>query len=161
SFERTRSSIDRDDITGLPTFQHIERFIASEISQASVEKGVAIVLIKPRDGQPLRQNTKAKTGSPLHHLPNATPKGLPVADVLFRSSADEFVVLLAQTDALSAQGIVSRIANSIRESHDAVGDDRISSVTLGVATAPADGSNMDALMVVARQKQRPLHTDSQ
>src|SRR5262249_42672084 len=144
SFERTRSSVDRDDITGLPTFQHIERFIASEISQASVEKGVTIVLIKPRDGQPLRQNTKAKGGSALEHLTNAIRKGLRGADVLFRYSADEFVVLLTQTDALSAQGIVSRIVNSIRESHGAVGDDRIPSVTLGVATAPADGSNMDA-----------------
>jgi putative nucleotidyltransferase with HDIG domain len=78
---------------------------------------------------------------------------LRTADVLLKVSGSEIVILLAQTNGNSARRIGSRIASEVqklrRQSHGTALT-RVM-VTLGVATSPEDGTDIDALIAAARR----------
>lgn len=84
------------------------------------------------------------------------------ADVLFRYGNDEFVVLLVQTDGVAAQGIADRIIDRISSNKLPVFgvEDANLSLTLGIATAPADGTTLQELVAIARQREKPTHSPS-
>jgi diguanylate cyclase (GGDEF)-like protein len=92
----------------------------------------------------------------LGHVVVAIRKVLRGADDLFRYGNEEFVVLLTQTDAEAATTVARRIAEKISEQTvSALGaDDGRIGATIGVATAPADGITVEALVTAARHKER-------
>ena len=80
------------------------------------------------------------------------------ADVLFRFSKEEFVVLLTQTNSESARHFATRMADGIKQ-QQGFGRQRETvsiSITVGMATAPVDGTDLDTLIVSARRKAEPL-----
>ncbi len=79
-------------------------------------------------------------------------------DVLFRYSRGELIVLLGNTPYDRAIQIGDRIADRIQQLRKAPRDRSLSAVTftLGVATAPSDGTTMDNLIVAARRRSHSL-----
>jgi diguanylate cyclase (GGDEF)-like protein len=69
------------------------------------------------------------------------------ADFLFRYRADEFVVLLLQTDSETSLTVVRRIAEALRKEADTAGPHF--TVSIGAATAPRDAQSIDELIAVA------------
>ena len=72
------------------------------------------------------------------------------ADVLFRFGAEQFIVLLTQTDSAAAGLVAGRIADRLRVLEKERG--ATGAATLGIATAPVDGVTLEALIAVARSR---------
>jgi diguanylate cyclase (GGDEF)-like protein len=82
----------------------------------------------------------------LRHLATAIQAELRFTDVAARYGGDEFIVLLPETPSKGAFEVAERIRNAIAGRPLEMGDRRInSSVSIGIATFPDDGSSLDAL----------------
>jgi putative nucleotidyltransferase with HDIG domain len=77
-------------------------------------------------------------------------------DLLFRYSPTEVVVLLGHTPSDQASQIAHRIAERLREQKRISPDRAPSSFTIGVATAPSDGGQMDNLIAAAKRRSQGL-----
>lgn len=158
-FEYTRSTAFRDKLTGLPNRQHLTRFIASETEARSGSTQLSIVFVDLDSLKSItRRHGRLAGDRVLAEVVDAIRKVLRGADVLFRYDSDEFVVLLAQTDVVAARAVSERISGRILElRRDAVQPEtQAISITLGIATAPADGTSVDDLVAAARRGDRTI-----
>jgi diguanylate cyclase (GGDEF)-like protein/putative nucleotidyltransferase with HDIG domain len=155
-FERNRSGL-KDQLTGLPSLQHLRRFVTSEMSATNTQSELSLIFVdlatletgNRRLGADVRDEFLGK-------VIDVIKKILRGADVLFRYGAEEFVVLLTQTDAEAAATVGRRVAERISEQAIAAlgSDDGRIGATIGVATAPADGITVETLVTAARRKER-------
>ncbi|MDQ7859839.1 MAG: GGDEF domain-containing protein [Armatimonadota bacterium] len=71
-------------------------------------------------------------------------------DLVFRYGGDAFAVILPRTDRAAAAAAAERLAGLVAQASFAVGTERITlGLATGVAAAPADGANPDALVRAA------------
>jgi diguanylate cyclase (GGDEF)-like protein/putative nucleotidyltransferase with HDIG domain len=150
-FSRDNTEKLRDQLTGLPNRQHLERFVTSELA-ASGGLPCSILLLdvkhnsaraNPRVGQPL-----------IGQVADSIRAGLRGADLLFRYDTDRFVALLTQTDATTADAVGRRVAVELTAIRLADDEGTGAVVHLGRATAPEDGTGLSDLVRVAEN--RPL-----
>jgi diguanylate cyclase (GGDEF)-like protein len=76
-------------------------------------------------------------------------------DVLFRLNREEFVVILAETNGENAEHVAERIVLEVRQgsrSHTNQLEVHLGRVSMGTATAPLDGTNLDELILAARRR---------
>ena len=86
----------------------------------------------------------------LKHVVRALQAQLRFTDVPARYGGDEFVVMLPDTPARGALEVAERIRRAIEEAPFSADTGRVPcTVSIGVATYPADGRTMDALLVRA------------
>lgn len=158
NLQSERQTTFRDRLTGLPNLQHLERFIASEMAFGSGGMPLSIIFIDVQSLSRLnRAQSRGGSDQTLADVADAIRKALRGADVLFRYSEREFVVLLTQTGAESAAGVLQRIEARLIEAHltpDVL--DKDSAATLGAATAPNDGTTLGELVQVARRREGPV-----
>lgn len=155
-FERNRSAVFRDELTGLPNFQHFQKFVASEMATTGESSVFSIIVIALDSLKSINRRLGRTAGDQvLGRATEAIRKVLRGADVLFRYASDEFVVLLTQTDDDAARNVAARIAERIAEYQKSAGwsHDNSLSVTLGVATAPMHGSTAEELVSAAKRRQ--------
>jgi diguanylate cyclase (GGDEF)-like protein/putative nucleotidyltransferase with HDIG domain len=158
--EKQRAANIRDQLTGLPIFQHLEQFIASEIASASHQAALSIILVQSRLSPFVpRSAARSSIDGLLEVLASAIRRGLRGADVLFRYGSSDFVVLLAQTEADIAHAVAARIGTCIVQGIASNDKLKGASIDIGVATAPLDGRTMDALIVAARDRQQPVQSE--
>jgi diguanylate cyclase (GGDEF)-like protein len=141
----------RDSAQGLPPRERVERFVAAELDLASSQTHLSIIRIQLATFAQIEN----KRGRPLKPIPaddiiSAIKRVLRGADVLFRYSETEFVVVLTQTESAAATAVANRIAEILSEVRPGV----MESVqpTFGVASAPADGTTLADLVVAAEQR---------
>jgi diguanylate cyclase (GGDEF)-like protein len=142
-----------DQLAELPSLQHLRGFVEAEMSTENEPGTLSLILIEFRPPKGISRNSG---NSPLGLVVEAIKKVLRGADVLYRYGTDEFVVLLTQTDRQAALGVADRIAAKIAEqSLESQGSDHQRlAVELGVASAPTDGTSLEALVSVARRRER-------
>lgn len=150
-FEKRRSTQFRDQSTGLPNAMHLREIVASELSSLS---GVSIVMIRIQVLTNVKVGTRI-SDAVLESVANAIKKGLRVGDLLFRYGADDFLVLLTQTDAETAHLVADRISRRCIEEFENVEEGQRPRVAIGIATAPVDGLTIDALVTTAVTRERP------
>jgi len=147
TFRREQTEKLRDELTGLPNRQHLERFVASELS-ASGGLPCSILLLEVRHRVP-GHNVIAQSAASIR-------AGLRGADLLFRYDDDRFVALLTQTDAQTADALGRRVATELAKTR--LGDEALTDVAgvrLGRATAPDDGSGLNDLIRIAENRPLP------
>lgn len=137
-FRREQAETLRDETTGLPNRQHLQRFVASELSASGgVLCSILVVQVQSNAARSAHNLFFAKSA-------DAIRRGLRVADLLFSYDSEHFVALLTQTDAGTADAIARRVASELGRS--GVLEDPTTVVTIGRATAPADGLSLVDLM---------------
>jgi diguanylate cyclase (GGDEF)-like protein/putative nucleotidyltransferase with HDIG domain len=154
-FERIRTNVLTDGLTGLPNVAHLRQFVEAEIrSEKGVGPSLAIVFIDIQGLRAINQTFGRDAGDAvLSRVAELTRRSLRGADILFRYGSDEFVVLLTQTDALTARAISERISSAIRSCSVALGGRTVdAAVSIAVAAAPADGAALDELVSVAKRR---------
>src|SRR5207344_757468 len=93
-FGRDNAEKLRDQLTGLPNRQHLERFVASELA-ASGGLPCSILLLDVNHNSP---KPPLRAAQPLiGKVADGIRAGLRGADLLFRYDTDRFVALLTQT----------------------------------------------------------------
>lgn len=153
-FEKDQSLNFRDQLTGLPNLQRLERFVASEISSAAGGAVLSVVFV---DVSALASHARRQTSQSDDRLLTAATHSirqtLRGADFLFRYSGHQFVVLLTQTDTTAASHIATRIREALARLTRELSAPH-NTFMLGVATAPADGVTLDALIAAATTRLR-------
>src|SRR5437763_532445 len=109
-YRQEQSEKLRDELTGLPNRHHLERFVASELaSPAGLPCSILLLDIKP--GSPHKSRFVGSLG--IGKVADRIRTGLRGGDLLFRYDADRFVVLLAQTDATTADVVSRHVFNGV------------------------------------------------
>jgi diguanylate cyclase (GGDEF)-like protein/putative nucleotidyltransferase with HDIG domain len=153
-FSRENAEKLRDQLTGLPNRQHLERFVASELGAAG---GLPCSILVLDVGQ--NSSTKSAARVSGHHVigqvADAIRAGLRGADLLFRYDTERFVALLTQTDALTADAVGRSVANELALIRLVEDDGTGAVVRLGRATAPDDGAGLSDLVRAAEDRPLP------
>jgi diguanylate cyclase (GGDEF)-like protein len=158
TFERYRATDLRDTETGLPNVRHLERMFAAASTNVQPEDKVSVIFVT------IRQEI-GRHGNDVHTLNDRTiervtcgiRKALRGGDLLFRYDGNELAVLLSQTDAETASLVAERTRLAlVSELSKGPVDAWPVGVSLGVATAPADGVSVEELIKAARNRERPI-----
>ena len=155
----------RDSLTGLPNLKQLEQFVDATGVRHLVQKSSFTLLFV--DVVDLKQiNTvhgRAAGDDVLVHVVRHATAGLRLADVLFRYGSDEFVALLNDTSAESAQLVGDRIREGIRANPVSLQGQAIQvEVSVTSVSAPTDGETLPALVETARTRaQKPPRLPSE
>lgn len=147
----------------LPNQQHLRPMVAAAASVEGDPSGLGLVLVALESINAINQRFGRDAGDQaVRKVADAVRKVLPEADILFQYGSNDFVVLVTQTDPDAVTVIATRIAEMIAQqtvSPHNPNDGRIA-VNIGVASAPADGSTVEALITAARRRE-PTATSTQ
>ncbi len=160
-FRQEQTEQLRDQLTGLPNKQHLERFVTSELSSAA-GLPCSIVLIDISTHL-TRVSQRSHFDSYLGRACEAIRRALRGADLLFTYDAGRFVVLLTQTSPATADALVRQVAAELSALTADESDSSSAEVRLGRASAPDDGSSLTQLIRVAEGRSSPpsqLHRPS-
>ena len=146
----------RDSDNGLPDWKRLEVLYSASGSRMGDSEGLSIIHITITAG---RSGARAFVVSErdLRTLTIAIRRALRSGDLFFRLADFEFVALLKNTDAMTADSVADRIRVAARNEHNSLDVDGLSlSVTVGVSTGSPRGSSVEALINTARNRRDPL-----
>ena len=157
------SSARHDPLTGLPSLKQLEQLVdATGIDRLTSE--FTLLLINVVGFTQINSAHGRKVGDDvLRHVVRHARSGLRVADILFRYGSDEFVALLNDSDAPTADAIAHRILDDIRNDQFLLRSGGILKIetTVTCVCAPRDGESLHDLMAAAptRLASSRLHRD--
>jgi diguanylate cyclase (GGDEF)-like protein/putative nucleotidyltransferase with HDIG domain len=147
-FDRNRSTSLRDQLTGLPNIEHLYQLTKAYTGAEHFNEPFSIVVLDVDDMTEINSAFGQACGDQvLARIVRATRRSLRGADFLFRYRADEFVVLLLQTDAETSSTVVRRIDEAL--TRESAASSPHFSVSIGSATGPKDAQSIDDLIAVA------------
>jgi diguanylate cyclase (GGDEF)-like protein len=149
--EHNRFLALHDVLTGLPNRQHLSLAIEELISRHAGGGGEFVILGLDLDGF---KNVNDRFGHPagddlLRAVAERLRGALRDGDIVARTGGDEFVALLAFTDAPEAQRIAARIIAAIAAPFMLSAGTVTIGVTIGSASFPADGTSETVLLARA------------
>ena len=102
---------------------------------------------------PVKKTSHGQSDDVMSEITGIIRSALRGADLLFHYGSKEFVALLLRTDADAAVAVAARVAGrfATAKSNEQVAVD--TQISIGIATAPVDGSNLDALLDSARSRE--------
>jgi len=138
-----------DSLTGLPNRLHaLERFNHA-LERARRDRTGIAVLFTDIDGFKSINDTLGHAAGDelLRRITQRLQSLLSPSDTLARLSGDELVVILeGDVNAASARVLADRMLTAMRESFPIAGHDIRSSLSIGIAIYPHDGSSVDMLI---------------
>ncbi|MFC3502742.1 GGDEF domain-containing protein [Micromonospora krabiensis] len=138
-----RSLAARDPLTGALNRRGLVEF-AGELFRGCRRPAVSLLCLDLDDFKLVNDRFGHSAGDDLlRRTVAATGHVLRPEDAVARVGGDEFVVVLADTDASAARAVAARIDTVVG---------RHVRVSIGCATAPQDGETLDALMGVADRR---------
>jgi diguanylate cyclase (GGDEF)-like protein len=160
--DKIKQVSDTDDLTGTYNMRAFSAMLQRSFRQ-SVRYGhaLSVVMIDSDNLKQINDTHGHESGNRLlQHLVRCIREQLRGSDVMARFGGDEFIVLLPETGNKGALEMAERIRKAIEISRFDVrtGDTNIT-VSLGVASYPEDGGNLDVILDKAdkamyRAKQR-------
>lgn len=142
-----------DDTTGLGNVRHLYDVLGRELEQSQQSRqplSLAFLdldrfkLVNDQHGHLIGSQLLARTGERLQHLARST-------DSCFRYGGDEFVVLMPGTSAGAAMAHATQLLTSLMNTPFRMqnGLELYVSASIGLATAPADGTTIHAIIGAA------------
>lgn len=156
-YEQARSLMARDALTGLYNRGYFDEVAPRQIAHADrAQHQMSLVLIdvdqlkatNDRFGHRAGDDHVRFVASELRHMVRASDAGC-------RYGGDEFAVVLTTADAAAARIFADRLRHNIRTNSSALAPPQPwapATVSIGVATMPADGRTVDELLHVADQR---------
>ncbi|MBE3095631.1 MAG: HD domain-containing protein, partial [Planctomycetes bacterium] len=145
SFEQTRASQLRDQLTGLPNalyLSHLSALRCAPDSQPGLAFGVLCLAVEADTGNGQHQADQLKAAAA------ATRSALRSTDLVFRSSSRELVIVMADSTPLVTHQIADRILDAVAHGCGLVRPQ----IHAGLACAPADGGSVGELLDSARKR---------
>jgi diguanylate cyclase (GGDEF)-like protein len=147
--DKIKQVSDTDELTGLYNMRAFSAMLQRSFKQA-VRYGhpLSVVMI---DSDNLKQVNDAhghEAGNRLlQHLVRCIREQLRGSDIMARYGGDEFILMLPETNNKGAQEMSERIRKSVELSRFSVreGDTNVTA-SLGVASYPEDGGNLDVIL---------------
>jgi diguanylate cyclase (GGDEF)-like protein len=160
--DKIKQVSDTDDLTGLYNMRAFSSILQRAFKQA-VRHGhpLSIVMADSDNLKGINDAHGHESGNRLlQHVVRCIRDELRGSDVMARFGGDEFVLLLPETNRSGAQEMSERIRKSVEMSRfDIRGGDMNTTVSLGIASYPEDGGNLEVILDKAdkamyRAKQR-------
>jgi diguanylate cyclase (GGDEF)-like protein/putative nucleotidyltransferase with HDIG domain len=150
-FDRGRQSVFRDQLTGLPNHEQLEKLSRTQ----SVVTGapMALIYIAVSGLKEVNAQYGHQAGDEvLNHVVACTRKQIRSADVLCRYEGDQFLVLQFQTDRVLATSMAERIVRAVDT--ESIGDRAkgLVRIVVGISATPDDGQSVDALIKAAKRR---------
>lgn len=152
--EHVRQLADSDPLTGLANYRRLVETLDAEVKRyARSHASFAILLLDLDHLKKINDTHGHLVGSrALCRLADTLRLYSREIDLAARYGGDEFVLVLPETNLEAAAQVAQRISNRLRND----GEDPQLSVSTGVAVYPADGHNLDELLIAA---DRALYRD--
>lgn len=156
-YEEVRSLMARDALTGLYNRGYFDEFAPRQLAHADrARHPMSLVVIdvdalkstNDRHGHRAGDDLVRFVAAELRHMVRAS-------DAACRYGGDEFVVVLTNADASAARIFAERLRQNVRANSAALSPAppwAPATVTVGVATTPADGTTVDALLHCADER---------
>jgi diguanylate cyclase (GGDEF)-like protein/putative nucleotidyltransferase with HDIG domain len=149
-FQTAKASSLRDQITGLPNIEQFLHFSRSAEESSGVSAPASLLLVQVNNLEPLNSEFgPPASDSVLNRVVDSARRVLRPTDVLFRSRADQFIVVLLHTNEVMAASLGDRLIEAVRSASTPTLD---VSVTIAVAVTPRDGRTFESLLRVAQQR---------
>jgi diguanylate cyclase (GGDEF)-like protein len=160
--DKIKQVSDTDELTGSYNMRAFSSMLQRSFRQA-VRYGhaLSVVMIDSDNLKQVNDKHGHESGNRLlQHLVRCIREQLRGSDVMARFGGDEFILLLPETNSKGALDVAERIRKAVESSRFDVrsGDTNIT-VSLGIASYPEDGANLDVILDKAdkamyRSKQR-------
>ena len=156
-YEEARSLLARDALTGLYNRGYFDEFAPRQIAHADrARHQMSLVLVDVDRLKAANDTFGHRAGDDLVRAVAAELRHMVRAsDAACRYGGDEFAVVLTTADQPSARIFADRLRQNIRANTTALAPTppwAPATVSIGVATMPADGQTLDALIHVADQR---------
>lgn len=160
--DKIKQVSDTDELTGLYNMRAFSAVLQRSFRQAvRYDHALSVVMIDSDNLKQVNDVHGHEAGNRLlQHLVRCVREQLRGSDVMARFGGDEFILMLPETNNKGAQEMAERIRQAIELSRFDVrtGDINVT-VSLGVASYPEDGGNLDVILDKAdkamyRAKQR-------
>ena len=148
----TEDSLGRDPLTGLNCRWYVLHELEHHINlYKRYRRPFSLLLIRFDNLEWVKDASGDAAGeSALEYLTTIIETHLRDVDIVSRCSADEFAVIMQETDKQAAQTAGRRIADSLEKTRIKVGEDFVTMrASFGTASCPEDGLEAEALLEVA------------
>jgi diguanylate cyclase (GGDEF)-like protein len=160
--DKIKQVSDTDDLTGLYNMRAFSAMLQRSFKQAVRHSHpLSVAMIDSDNFKLINDNHGHESGNRLlQHLVRCVRDELRGSDVMARFGGDEFVVLLPETNRRGAHEVAERIRKAVELSRfDIRGGDLNTTVSIGIASYPEDGGNLEVILDKAdkamyRAKQR-------
>jgi diguanylate cyclase (GGDEF)-like protein len=144
---------ETDGLTGLYNRRKIEFLLDDHLARCSAHSPLSFLMIDVNQFKSYNDRWGHETGDEaLRVLARVMSEQVRMPDCCGRIGGDEFCILLPNTDAEAAEAVRNRIHRALAEAVIPVQSARLSlEVSIGVATAPADGESPSDLLRAADQ----------
>jgi putative nucleotidyltransferase with HDIG domain len=150
-FREEQSQKLRDQLTGLPNRHHLEKFLNSELSSpAGLPCSILLIDALPHSSR----LTASDPSGALARVAQLIRLGLRGADLLFTYDSGRFVVLMAQTDPVTADAVQRRVTSELVAGRNADGG-TVGGVQVSRASSPEDGTTLSQLVRAAEERAVP------
>ena len=147
--DKIKQVSDTDELTGSYNMRAFSSMLQRAFKQ-SVRYGhtLSVVMIDSDNLKQINDTHGHESGNRLlQHLVRCIREQLRGSDVMARFGGDEFIVLLPETNSKGAMEMAERIRKAVELSRfDVRTGDTTSTVSLGVASYPEDGGNLDVIL---------------
>jgi len=155
-FEQTQASAYRDELTGLCNFRLFREHLSRELQQAErYGSPLSLVMVDIDDFKHYNDSNGHEAGNEvLATMAGLIANSLRSSDVPARYGGEEFVLVLPATSKSDARMVAERARVAIEEhpfAHRETQPARALTVSMGVATCPADGRDERTLVRHADQ----------
>jgi putative nucleotidyltransferase with HDIG domain len=147
AFDRKEQQRTQEQISGLPEFRQLESVVAAELGAQAFRNGFGIIQVEIRTTAHGTSTDQSVSSTILQAVRSELRGG----DMLFRVAEGGLLVVLPNTDSATAVALADRIRGRLPQASS--GGITVSAL-VGVASAPADGTALSALIDTARHRAR-------